>query len=227
MTRPSKQQHSQFTDGEFRCQLIGRIRFLIGRLGLTQGEFSRRIGVDPTNFSKIMNGRLKITRNLTNRIAIDLGVSSQWLIDGTGLPFDKPMPPDDATPVYDIDVCAGSSRLDREFTSDRVIGSVNLPGVSRDSVIVRVCGDSMEPEIHSGAFIAIRPAEIADGFKYDRIYVVVTDNMRLVKRIIRNNNPLMATLRSANPAYPDIELPLGEITGLYIVEATLNLKING
>ena len=212
---------------EYQLQLIERIRFLISRLNMTQGEFARRIGVDPTNFSKILNGRLRITRNLINRIAIDLGVSLKWLETGMSLPFDKPAPNDGASPVYDIDVCAGASELAREFTADRIIGSVKFPGLSRDSVIVRVSGNSMEPEIQPGSYIAIRPVTDTSCIAWGQIYVIVTDDLRLVKHVVRNPDPTLATLRSSNPDYDDMELPRNKIRGLYIVEAILNLKIHG
>lgn len=215
------------TDNADQTGLIERIRFLIGRLNTTQGEFARRIGVDPTNFSKILNGRLRITRNLINRISIDLGVSREWLETGRSIPFDKPAPPDGANPVYDIDVCAGASELTREFTADRVIGSVKFPGVSRDAVIVRVSGDSMQPEIQSGSFIAIRPVNDPSCLSWGQIYVVVTDDFRLVKHIARHPDTDYLTLRSTNPAYDDIEMPRRKIRGLYVVEAILNLKIHG
>ena len=57
--------------------LIGRIRFLIGRLNITQGEFARRIGVDPTNFSKILNGRLRITYTRATGSSMKLCLSSE------------------------------------------------------------------------------------------------------------------------------------------------------
>lgn len=217
------------TDGAMRQrQLEERLRFLITRLGITQAEFARRISVDPTNLSKMLNGKLRISRNLINRIALDLGVSLEWLETGRSLPFDKPAAaPEGAIPVYDVDVCAGASELTAEFTTDRIIGSVKFPGVSSRAVIVRVSGDSMEPEIKSGSYIAIRPVSDPSCISWGQIYVIVTDDFRLVKHVDRNPDPSFLTLRSTNPAYADMEMPRDKITGLFLVEAILNLKING
>ena len=57
--------------------VIGRIRYLISQSRLTQANFSKRLGIDPTNMSKHLNGRLPITEGLINRIAVDMGVSKR------------------------------------------------------------------------------------------------------------------------------------------------------
>ena len=94
-------------------------------------------------------------------------------------------------------------------------------------MIVRVSGASMEPEIKSGSYIAIRPVYDPSCISWGQIYVIVTDDFRLVKHVDRNHDPSFLTLRSTNPAYADMEMPRDKITGLFLVEAILNLKING
>lgn len=217
-----------------------RIRFLIRRLGLSQADFAKRLGIDPANMSKHLNGRLPVTAGLINRIAVDLGVSKHWLTTGADLPVDKPsahprnvsvdagsvsdavLP--DATPIYDIDVTAGATELSREFTADRMIGSMRLPSVSANSVIVRVSGDSMHPEILDGSYIAIRPVSDPSCIAWGLIYVVVLDDYRLVKRVCRHADPQKVILRSANPLYDDMEVDRGKIRAIYLVETILNVK---
>ena len=52
-------------------------------------------------------------------------------------------------------MCGTDSR-DIFSTEDNVIGSVNLPSVSRQAHIIRANGDSMEPEIYDGNMVAVR-----------------------------------------------------------------------
>ena len=98
---------------------VERIKFIIRKMGITQGEFARRVGLDPTNMSKHMNGKLPITEGLLNKIVVNLGVSKRWLKDGSDVPFGKagmanftPERPSSALPVavpiYDVDVVAGT-----------------------------------------------------------------------------------------------------------------------
>ena len=69
--------------------LRGRIKFILKELRLRQNDFAKKVGVDVSNLSKYLNGRLPITESLVNRIVINLGVSKQWLMEGTDVPFPK------------------------------------------------------------------------------------------------------------------------------------------
>lgn len=225
-------------------EVAERIRFLINNRRCTQADFAKRLGMDPANLSKHLNGKLPITRGLINRISVDMGVSKRWLATGHDLPFAKPAPSlpsqitmegDDSlqasemtrngTPIYDIDVTAGCMELSRQFTRDKIIGAVSIPNVSSDAVIVRVNGDSMEPEIFDGSFVAIRPITDPSCIFWGQIYVIVMDDFRVVKHIRRHADHAMVILRSANDRYDDMEVPREKIRRLYLVEAILNLKI--
>ena len=105
-----------------------------------------------------------------NKIVINLGVSKSWLKDGLDVPFPKyssGMVPEllidesemksmKGTPVYDIDVTAGSLSRPMMFADEHIVGAVNMPNISQDCRIVRVSGDSMNPVICNGDFIAVR-----------------------------------------------------------------------
>lgn len=214
-----------------RAQVASRIRFLIGQQGLSQAAFARKLGIDPGNMSNYLNGRLPVTPGLINRIAADMGVSKHWLATGYGLPFEKEtdycgaeLPPS-RTPIYNIDVTAGTRELSREFTSERIMGYMDLPQLSPDTVIVRVNGDSMEPEILDGSFVAIRTVSDPTTIFWGQIYVVVLDDFRLVKHVRRATDDAFVILRSANGAYDDMLIERSKIRRLYMVEAVLNLSI--
>ncbi|MDE6448959.1 MAG: S24 family peptidase, partial [Muribaculaceae bacterium] len=91
-----------------------------------------------------------------------------------------------------------------------------------ECLIVRVSGDSMKPAISNGSFIAIRPVSATGLVFWGQIYVVVTDNYRMVKYLRRHPDPAYVVLHSDNPDYDDIEMPRDEIQALYIVETVIN-----
>lgn len=221
---------NQFNESD-SAAITERIKFLMEHQRLTQAQFAKKLGMDPANLSKHLNGRLPITHGLINRIAVDMGVSKRWLSTGDDLPFAKDAVGTAAhdgprrTPIYDIDVTAGCAELSREFTADRIIGSMYLPQLSSDAVIVRVNGDSMEPEIYDGSFVAIRTVSDMDTIFWGQIYVVVLDDYRMVKHVRRNADPAKVTLHSANPAYDDMEIPRSKIRNLFMVQAILNCHI--
>ncbi len=221
--------------------IISRIRYLLEHspASLTQAEMARRIGMDPSNFSKHLSGKLPISRSLVNRIVVELGISKNWLEKGEGMPFEKRSNPEvveydevrlfkqpyRGIPVYDIDVTAGCRPLERMLTDDQVKGYVDLPRMNPDSILVRVSGDSMEPRIMDGGFIAIRPVKSCSTIFWGQIYLVMLSDYRMVKVLRRHpTDPSMVILHSENPLYDDMDVPRDEIEALFLVETILNIK---
>lgn len=216
--------------------VLSRIRYLMDHLRLRQGAFASRIGLDPGNFSKILSGSLPVTSGLINRIVADLGVSKQWLADGQGVPYERPVHAEtlkqapvaarSGIPVYDIDVMAGTGELSLLFTEERIIGHIDLPNLREDTAIVRVNGDSMTPVIKDGGYVAIRPISEMRYIFWGQIYVIVMDDYRLVKFLRRHpSEPDMVVLHSANPDYDDMEVERTDLRRLFLVEAILNYDI--
>ncbi len=219
--------------------IADRIRYLIRQSRMTQAQFAQFISVDPSNMSKHLSGKIPITDGLINKIVVDMGVSKKWLRDGEDVPFAKPCHGDEMSlpvspasrivdearkgiPVYDIDVTAGHSELNRMFTSDRIMGYMDLPSLNPDSIIVRVSGDSMKPVIENGSFVAIRKVSDSGIIFWGQIYIIVTDDYRMVKYLRRHEDKDYVVLHSANPDYDDIDLPRKAINGLFLVETILN-----
>lgn len=214
--------------------LIGRIRELIRILQVTQNEFADRIKTDRSNFSKHINGKLPINDSLINKIVVGLGVSKEWLLNGTGNIFYM-MPPQHSSAlslpasairrdaaagakVYDVDVTAGSMGRSMMFSNDRLIGVIDVPFISPDCSVVRVSGDSMQPVICNGDMVAIREVRNADLIFWGQIYVILLEDYRMVKYIRKHADPSMVILRSANTEYDDIEIRKSEIKDLFVVE---------
>lgn len=218
-------------------EIRDRIKYLMQELNCRQVQFAQRIDVDTSNLSKYLNGHLPISESLINRIVVNLGVSKDWLVQGTDLPFAKPQPtvltttPADlrprqrmGTPVYDIDVTAGTTPRTAMFSDDQIIGRVDLPELATANCkIVRVSGDSMSPVIKNGDFIAVRELVNAQQIYWGQIYVVLLDDYRMVKYIRRHNDPAMVILRSENKAYDDMEIYRRDIRELMFVHHILHV----
>lgn len=220
--------------------IISRIKYLIDSkmTVFTQSQFARRLGIDPSNLSKYLTGKLPVSKSLINRLVVDMNVSKQWLLFGEGIPFPRPehafdvMPCEITTsvapkgvPVYDVDVTAGCSPLQRLLTQDRITGYIDLPRINPDSIVVRVCGDSMEPKIIDGGYIAIRPVRSTSSIFWGQIYVIVLEDYRMVKYLRRDpSDPSNVILHSANPNYDDMDVRRDDIQALFLVESILNFK---
>lgn len=221
--------------------VLDRVRYLITRLRKTQQQFAALMGVDGPNLSRILNGRAPFSDAMINRIVVNIGVSKDWLLHGTDVPFPKTIERSieiygdpnekkmlsrrEGAPVYDIDVTAGYSELSSQFTNDRIIGYLELPNINPKNSVVRVSGDSMTPQIPNGSFISIRPiAEEAPIF-WGQTYLVVLEDYRMVKILRRHEDSEKVILHSLNPEFDDMEIPRKDIKSLYLVDAVVNYNL--
>ena len=220
---------------EKNAEIIDRIKYLMKEMGLKQVQFAERIGVDTSNLSKYLNAHMPLSESFLNRLVVNLGVSKEWLLDGTDLPFGKtPVRVDGevmasanggGTPVYDVDVTAGvASGRNELFASENIVGWVNLPNMSPNCRIVRVSGDSMAPVINDGDFVAVREVSNPNQIYWGQIYVVQLDDFRLVKYLRRHSDPNMVVLRSENPNYDDMDVRRSDIHEMLIVQHVLHLN---
>ncbi len=226
-------------------EVVGRIKYLMKALNCRQNELAERIGVDTSNLSKYLNGRLPISEGFLNKMVVNLGVSKQWLVEGRDLPFEKVAAPTGAasphhvtdavvidalengrgTPVYDVDVTAGTLPRERLFAGDRIMGWINLPDLmGTDCRIVRVSGDSMSPVIKNGDLIAVRDVTNRDVIFWGQIYVVLLADYRMVKYVRRHNDPDKLILRSENGKYDDIEVRRDDVIDLMFVQHIIHVE---
>ena len=159
-------------------------------------------------------------------------INRAWLLTGDGEMFSTEPPPEVVevveygTPVYDVDATCGDRSRPIVFTDEHIIGHVNLPNVSPTAAIIRANGDSMEPHIHDGDWIAVREVKNLNVLYYGQVYLVITDELRLLKYLRKDEDEQnYVLLRSDNKNYDDIRLPKTDIRHLFIVENILSLHI--
>lgn len=225
-------------DTQKNAEIIERIKYLMREMGVRQVQFAERIGVDTSNLSKYLNAHMPLSDSFLNRLVVNLGVSKEWLLDGTDLPFGKTPARIDApagvltasagqagTPVYDVDATAGvASGRNELFANENIVGWVNLPNMSPHCRIVRVSGDSMAPVIMDGDFVAVRELSNLNQIYWGQIYVVQLDDFRLVKYLRRHTDPNMVVLRSENPNYDDMDVRRTDIHELLLVQHVLHIN---
>lgn len=221
---------------------IDRIKYLIKLIRRNQAQFADLIGINPSNISKILSGKIPVSESLINRIVVNLGVSKQWLMTGTDVPFPRFQGPSTidcngnrvqslsesaGAPVYDVDVTAGSASLSRMLTSEHVIGRLFIPGLNPELPIVKVSGSSMVPRINNGGYISIRQISSDDPILWGQIYVVMLEDYRMVKYVRRHEDPRKMILHSENPDFDDIVINRDKVVGMFLVESIINYEIVG
>lgn len=191
-------------------------------------EFETRCGLSNGYVSSMRKGFG--AEKLGNVLSVFPELNRDWLLYNEGEMIAS-SPPDvevseNGTPVYDIDATCGDLSRPIVFADEHIIGRVNLPNLSQNAIIIRANGDSMEPHIHDGDWIAVREVANLNVIYYGQVYLVITNEYRLLKYIRRDEDEKnYIILRSDNKEYDDIRLPKAEIRHLFIVENILSLHI--
>lgn len=229
---------TETVDSNNKITVAERIKSVIRECGMPQYKFAESIGVDVTNLSKYLNGKLNINDALINKIVVTFGISKQWLTTGEGSPQESGIPHYitiknesnidtnrelSGTPVYNIDVTAGPTGRSMIFTREALIGSINMPSIPADSYIVKVSGDSMQPVVNNGDLIAVRPVTNRNLIFWGQIYVILLEDYRMVKYVRRHEDPNKLILRSENPDYDDIEVDRSDVIDMMIVTNIIHI----
>ena len=219
-------------------EIVDRIKLFREYLGIGQTAFEVNIGVARGYFSNVKTlGSDRILRIHTKYPELNI----EWLVTGNGEMIKNAEREQKTIEIsesaisetkrkgaliYDIDATCGLSGRDIEFTDEKVIGSIDAPEINSDSKIIFATGDSMLPLIASGDRVVIRKIESWDYFNYGQVYLIITNEYRLIKRVRRHPKDAdnLLLLRSENPDYDDIDLPKREIIHLFIVENILSIK---
>lgn len=212
------------------CEKLTKI---LDYTGLNPAQFASKIGVKTTQaVYDILKCRTKtFSSSMVDKIiSCYPEINKAWLTADLGDMLNVVKKEDvvgtGATPVYDIDATCGTQYRDIIFTEDTIIGHVSLPGISKDSCIVRANGDSMEPKIFDGNMVVIREIKSWQDIFYGQMYLILLDEYRMIKYIRRYepDEENYIILRSENPKYDDIKLRKDKIRKLFIVENILAIK---
>ncbi len=212
----------------------------------TNREFARRLGVSEQSLSEINRKRRNITLNLLEKAVEVFHFNPHFLLWGQGALF---LPPEDMVGLRILPILVGESGEERILhvpvpaqagyasgilEGDRLgeLPSFTLPDETFKAGTHRcfdVAGDSMEPTLFQGDRVVcsfLEPDQWADGIKDRHIYVVVTYADVLVKRLINliaHNRSI--ELRSDNPAYRPLTLPVTEVKEIWQVRLKMSASL--
>ena len=206
-----------------------RLVFLRGNA--TQAEFAERMGINVNTLRGYEKGRALPGYEVLETLCTKLHVSPHWLLTGQGnvlreaafsglsdrpCAIPRPVLAEPSASPCDVDLImvplvearlsaglgslevGGSSERSYAFRSD----FLHRKGNPRNMVLMRVSGDSMEPEILDNDVVLIDQSkrDVTPG----RLYAVGFDEAIYLKRI--DVLPGRVILKSVNPAYPPVNL---------------------
>ncbi|MDR0302572.1 MAG: helix-turn-helix domain-containing protein [Treponema sp.] len=176
-----------------------RYNLIREKSGLSKKSFAESLGLSNSMNYQIMTGRIKLPRDLLDRLAQAHNVNLHWFLTGEG-----PSGLEANTVEIELftqEAAAGSGKEIEEYAEKQYIPMLYdflRPHNPKNLKAVHVSGDSMIGEHINDGDIAIFNTKLTEG---NGIYVVSVGSTLLVKRVDFDPANKTIELISANPAY--------------------------
>lgn len=203
--------------------------------GLSQMDLSTKTGISQNSISRYERNERIPKADIVVQICNVLGISSEWLMGSKkvntpnevgSLPNipDHLYPPahcesnqTDAAlvmvPLVEARLSAGTGSLETSGEIERSYAFrsdfLRKKGNPKNMVLMRVGGDSMQPEIMNNDMVLLDQSK--RDLRPGPIFAVGFEEAIYLKRI--DTLPGKIILKSTNPAYPPVEIPVGEQEG--------------
>lgn len=177
----------------------------------TQGDFAQLLGVSQNTISAAKNGDERyLTRSLIEKIEMLLGKPSE--VGNT-----------ESIPVIPTEAIAGTlgefADSVHAYECERMISPIKGADYA-----IKVCGDSMTPEIPNGSQILIKKIFEEEFVEWGKVFCLDTSNGAVIKKIYPTENPEVIECRSVNPDFPPFRINVKHINGWYRVLMVMALK---
>lgn len=186
-------------------------------LGMSQDELAHLVGYkDRSSIAKIESGERDIRQKKVVAFAEALKTTPQWLMnydDNQPQPNAQKLPNDfiRMIPVFES-ASAGFGANAENRIMEFIPIFIQSDSEAANTICVRVCGDSMHPQIQDGDLVQVHKQETAET---GDIVVILDGDDAYVKRFIRT--PQGITLESFNPSYPPMRFSREESNSLRVV----------
>ena len=181
----------------------------------TRAEFADLLEINRSSLSAALNGNEKyLTDSLERKVR---------RFQETHFSDDGSMAPKGTLPVIPTEAMAGTlgefADSVHAYDCERMISPIKGADYA-----IKVCGDSMTPEIPNGSQILIKKIFEEEFVEWGKIYCLDTKNGAVIKRVYPTDDPEMVECRSINPDYPPFRINCRHINGWYRVLMVLSLK---
>jgi len=181
----------------------------------TQKDFAAILGINRAGLSAAMNGN---ETYLTDNLLKKVNKFYEENFDGEGDAFTK-----GTLPVIPTEAMAGTLGEFADsvhlYDCERMISPIKGADYA-----IKVCGDSMTPEIPNGSQILIKKIWEEEFVEWGKIFCLDTKNGAVIKRVYPTENPEVVECRSVNPDYPPFKVNTKSIFGWYRVLMVLSMK---
>lgn len=198
--------------------------------GLSQAELAEKLGVSLRMIQgyeqgDFQGGGVRKKKHLLRldqlQILLDKGESSTQV--------SEPVAHYKTVPVYDMNAQASGVTAFNDENPDLPKSYIQVPGFEDCSFAVYVWNHSMYPTYENGCMVIVKKINNLKAIQYGSVYLIITDEQRVVKRIYEDDNPDWLQLASDNqelmksgkPKHPTYRVEKKYIKQLYLVKGTI------
>lgn len=180
---------------------------------------SRLLGIPQRTLNRQVNEDGKVGMELVySLLNVFNDISPAWLLLGQGgmlVDVDLSSSMAGAAPFFsNLPVTAGFKET-FDPAREKPTGFISMPGFSAQFYFP-VSGTSMEPEIHSGDIIGVNKVESLREIDPDKIYMIVTNESRMIKRCHSDEND-DSVMWCVSPNYPSFKIKKNDICAMFHV----------
>lgn len=196
---------------------------LANEKGITRDEFAEKLGVsrqmlytyygkesfddpfiDQIEKAGVTDAKKMFRRDVSNKEF--LKITDALPKNGRGTPY-----------LGELDIFAGSMDVAHADLSEYITGHISIPGFKDANYFVNVRGNSMYAKYSAGDIIAIKHAPNLEEIQYGAVYVVITNDNRVLKYVRKGKDDKYLKLVSENPKFDDMEVLVKNIRAMFLV----------
>ncbi|NIJ51882.1 XRE family transcriptional regulator [Dyadobacter arcticus] len=209
-------------------------------LNLTQSGFADELGIGATT-ADIERGRTRIPGQVVKELLKKFHINPLWLFGESSQKYLHSDKVSISPKVVTVDnsgkenivlvnakAAAGypNNIGDSQWFEKLPAFSIPLPEYRNASFRgFQVDGDSMSPALHSGEWIVGKAVEDWENLSNKRMYVIVTVDSILVKKVQSENQSNYINLISLNPEYAPIRIDRNEVREVWLVNSKLTFDL--
>lgn len=197
------------------------------KLGITQAEMATRLGMSLRTYQNYEMGVYDDTDSIRSEkqleklksVAMEPAARYERTLSNTHK----------QVPVYDIQAQASNTTAFDDDLSELPKSYVTVPGFEDCTFAVYVWNHSMYPTFENGCMVIVKEIKRVEAVQYGSVYLVITDEQRVVKRLYEDEDVNFVLMASDNPEtrkdgktkYPTYRLEKKHIKKLFLVKGTI------
>ncbi len=201
-------------------ELVGKkLKYIRHNLGVNQIDMAEAMGITQSMYSRIEKGLYGIQYAQIQCLVDKFNIDSEYLTDDTrgiirNKDISKEVDSDYSIPYYDIEISAGPITFYQDY-KEMPSQKIEIPFIKDVDLAMPVYGDSMYPKIKNGDIVLLKEVDKAL-IMFGEIYLVITNDYRVLKYVRKHISREHVTLLSENDRFDPVEITKDEILHIFL-----------